>query len=531
LTEIVTKIKHATVFRDGARVTRSGKVTLETGPQKVLARGITELAQRDSFRVSGHGPASLASIDVGTYTVLREAGSDVKPILDEIERLEKERQSILDEMELHKTRLANVGQMMTQFAGTFGMVFAAGEGQVSQLGEIDKSYAKIQNDSQTKLRELTEKLREVDDKLAVARRNLGAIQAERTSETFYEVQVNLDVREKSEVELGITYQVAGASWVPKYDVDLRAGIAKLRRMAVIGNRTREPWEKVTLVVSTASARPVSAVEPTPFVVREYIPVPEARPPPGRPTIGGGMPMKLEKARPMAMAPAEAPSPPPPPKPAMVVELATASETSSGISVYELPKPMTIPFDDDSHPVTLVEEDLETRTVHYWYTDAMAEVVAQDEVTNGENVLLAGTMKVYSEGDYIGETSIPLVAPREKFKLGARVAYDVKAKKKLVEREVEKAGLTRGKLRRFYAYRLEIENFSKRPIQIKVVDRVPHSLNPAIEVKMDSQKLGLEKFELGVMEWLRSIEPSKKDVTEYSFEVFWEKGITISPPLP
>ncbi|MHA2069509.1 MAG: DUF4139 domain-containing protein, partial [Candidatus Thorarchaeota archaeon] len=239
-------------------------------------------------------------------------------------------------------------------------------------------------------------------------------------------------------------------------------------------------------------------------------------------------MKKEKAM-APPAPAAMPVPTPPPE--IVEEFAEASEAASGISVYELTKPATIPFDNDQHPVTLIEEEFESMTLHYWYTDGMAEVVAQDEITNGDTVLLPGKAKVYAEGDYIGESTISLMSPREKFKIGTRTAYDVKAAKKLVEREIEKAGITRGKLRRAYSYRLEIESYSKRPIKMEVFDRVPHSNTTSIEVKIDWEKLNAKKHKLGVIEWFIELEPKEKKNIAYSYSVEWERGLTINPPLP
>ncbi|MHA2303647.1 MAG: DUF4140 domain-containing protein, partial [Candidatus Thorarchaeota archaeon] len=64
MTEIKTRIQRVIVFRDGARVSRMGKVKLDAGSKKVLVRGITSYAQEDSFRVKGKGPAALSTIDV-----------------------------------------------------------------------------------------------------------------------------------------------------------------------------------------------------------------------------------------------------------------------------------------------------------------------------------------------------------------------------------------------------------------------------------------------------------------------------------
>jgi uncharacterized protein (TIGR02231 family) len=334
----------------------------------------------------------------------------------------------------------------------------------------------------------------------------------------------LEVSSAASVELDVTYQTGGAAWIPRYDVDLHPEKAKLRRLAMVTNQTQENWTDVDLTVSTATARPVEAVEGKPFFISVYVP-----------TTKGIRRDKLKKRAPRpamrAAAVAGIGAGPPAPPPEIVEEFAEAVETVSGIAVYELPKKMSIPSDNERHPVTLIEEELGSSTIHYWYAEGMAEVVAQDKVVNNDSVILPGKMKVFSEGDYIGETSIDQISPREEFKIGTRVAYDVKAEKKLVEREMEKAGMLRGKLRRAYKYRLEIQSFSKRTVYIEVLDRVPHSVSEQIDVKIDWEKLAVEKQNLGVIEWHRVLESNEKKNIEYDYEVVWEKDVTISPPLP
>jgi uncharacterized protein (TIGR02231 family) len=293
---------------------------------------------------------------------------------------------------------------------------------------------------------------------------------------------------------------------------------------MVSNRTQEDWTDIDLVISTAASRPVEAVEGKPFFINAYDPASIQRDY-GK---GGGIERAAKPSPAMSVAGMMAPPAPPP---EIEEEFAEAVETVSGIAVYELPKKMSIPSDNEEHPVTLIEEELESSTIHYWYAEGMAEVVAQDRVMNNDNVILPGRVKVFSNGDYIGETSVIQISPREEFKIGTRLAYDVKAEKKLVEREMEKAGVLRGKLRRSYSYRLEIQNFSKRKIEMEIFDRVPHSLNTQIEVKIDWEKLATKSHQLGVIEWHRALEPNEKTSVEYNYEVIWEKDVTISPPLP
>jgi len=526
LTEVKTEITNVTIFRDGARVTRTGKVTLAKGPQKAEIYGITEYASADSFRVKGKGPAKLSSIDIQTTTEVFEPSDDVKPLHDELEKLQKKLEEIQDDLDFHNGRLVNLNSMVSEFSNYYGQVYAANEGEIGQLTEMDKTASKMYLNTKKAIHILEDEREEITKQIEVIRHNLNKIGAKRRTESFNNVEVSLELSEDSEVEIEVTYQVYNARWNPIYDVDLLPGKAKLRRMALLYNQTKEDWNNVDLIVSTATARPVTAIEATPYYIGVYDPSMErARRRDSRKMKKEGRPMP--KSAPMAMKSMAPPAPPP----EMIEEFAEATETVSGIAVYELPKKVTIPSDNEKHPITLIEEELKSDTIHYWYAEGMSEVVAQDKVTNGGNVILPCKVKVYAEGDYIGETSISQVSPREEFKLGTRTAYDVKAEKKLAHREVEKAGITRGKLRRSYKYRLEIQSFSKRPVEIDVFDRVPHSESTSIEVKAEWEKFGVKKQHLGILEWHKSIQPDEKTIIEYEYEVSWEKGITVHPPLP
>ncbi len=524
MTNLQTKIAGVTVFRDAARVTRTGKIKLEPGPHKVMVTGITNYAQADSFRVKGRGPAKLSSIDVRSATEVYEPSADIKPLYNELKELEEKRIDIQDEIEFQQTKLIQVNNMVTEFTNHFGMVYAANEGDIKDLSEMDKKSTKLADDTQQEIRKLNEELEDLNNRMQVLRDNIGRIKSERRTVSTYIVEVSLEVSSASDIELELMYQTQGASWTPRYDVDLLPARAKLRRLAMVSNRTEEEWSDIDLTISTAIARPVEAIEGRPFFITAYDPATEER--------SFAKTAKMDRRPKPSMAPAGLGAfPPPAPPPEIEEEFAEAIETVSGIAVYELPKKMTIPSDYEQHPVTLIEEELGSSTIHYWYAEGMAEVVAQDKVLNNDNVILPGKTKVFSEGDYIGETSIGQISPREEFKIGTRVAYDVKAEKKLVEREMEKAGVLRGKLRRSYRYRLEIQNFSRRKLEIEVLDRVPHSLSTEIEVKIDWEKLSAKKHELGVVEWHRVVEPNEKKSIEYDYEVLWEKGVTISPPLP
>ncbi|TFF91937.1 DUF4139 domain-containing protein, partial [Candidatus Thorarchaeota archaeon] len=108
---------------------------------------------------------------------------------------------------------------------------------------------------------------------------------------------------------------------------------------------------------------------------------------------------------------------------------------------------------------------------------------------------------------------------------------VKAEKKLVLKDTDKAGLMRGKNKREYKYQLELSSFAKEAVEIRVVDTIPHSYSEKIVVELKPPSTPYKKMELGVIEWELKIPAGEKTTITYDFEVEWEKDVIIRPGLP
>ncbi|MCF2136546.1 MAG: mucoidy inhibitor MuiA family protein [Candidatus Thorarchaeota archaeon] len=507
MVKLDTTIRRVTLLRNGARVTRVGKISLPAGSQTIIVKEITQFAETDSFRISGKGPAVLTSIDVEQDRVILEPDPKVNPLKKKLESLQKKKKELEDEIDLLKVKMGGIETTVDEFITTVGTTLSAGDGS-HQLVEFydtsDNAYAVLQE----QLRTHEEELEDLNTEIETVKQNLEELMDEDKSISVYNVSIQLTMKEQAEVEIALEYQVYNASWEPTYDIDLSEKQAHIKRLAMVSNQTMEDWEDIQLIISTASTAPVEVIQPSPLIVSEEV---STRGEERDKTSGGRIGYSG------AFAP---------------VAMETGRETYAGVAIYELPQKFTIPSDIREHPVLLVEEDMDSKTLHYWYADEMPEVVARNEITNGDLVLLEGRARVFRKGEYIGESYIPMVAPRETMKLGTRAAHDVRAEKKMLKREVEKAGITRGKARREYQYELKIENFSDDEIEIEIVDRIPHSTAGEIEVKLEKEdELGLEEFRLGIMRWKKKIAPKQKKIITYEFEVVWKRDITIEPPLP
>ncbi len=150
--------------------------------------------------------------------------------------------------------------------------------------------------------------------------------------------------------------------------------------------------------------------------------------------------------------------------------------------------------------------------------------------NGDLLLLAGNVKIYYLEEFLGETNISVVAPKEKFKLGTRVSYDLKIDKKLIDRSKAKK-VVKGRLKNNYEYKINIKNLNKATDELTIYDKIPHSSSENIKVEIEEIKPEPDKKQLGVLKWKFNLENVEEKIIHYKYYVEYKKGINITPSLP
>lgn len=517
-----SEIDSVTVFRDGARVTRIANLPLESGTHILRFEVLTPYIDTNSVRVRGKGKGALSNINV--YPLWRELQpeGDLVALLTRKEELENQSKEIQEEIQFYENRVKQFSTLVDSFVSTFPQFYSAGESTINTLTDLDSLTSEKILELKKTIRDKSKKLKEVNEEMQIVINNIQKYSKTKT-EQVYVVEVTLEAAQRSEFTLEVTYQTGGASWTPIYDVNIEDGKAIIRTNAAIRNRTREDWNNIQLTVSTATSKPAVVVEPKPYYIDVYVPQPvekkdlaraAGRPPP--------VPAHYEEGAKMEVQAKEVGA-----EPELVESFATPEVALSGIQIYNVPGRVSIPADNSDHPIVLTENTFSSERFYYWYNETGGEVIALDEITNGEGVLLPGRVKVFASGDYMGESSIGLISPGEKFRLGARFTYEVKVEKKLVAREAEKAGLTKGKLRNEYKYQIKLNNYSSDKAKIELVDRIPHSLSPEIEVKINSVKPQPDKQELGILRWKLELRPKEEMEVSYEYSVEWNKNYTVT----
>jgi len=529
LQEIATKITAVTLYRDGARIERTGSITLQPGAQKVRVPNLTRYLDKESVRVSGRGYASIVSFDTVDATVQVSGYEKLDTLAKRKEDLEKQKSQIQRELARLSARSNFFAQVLDKSAGEFSRWIPAGECEVdrvttlesqvtTQLDQLDKTQTKIQ-----------EKLENLDKELAIVNREIDKLRREAQQyEVTNTIIVNVEAHKPGKCEFRITYFVARAAWAPTYDFDLAEDKATVTMFTVVRNNTREDWQSVQLTVSTATNRPATIVEPSPYLLHEYVPpqpvAMKARA--ARSAAASGYAKDEIMAQEAMMEEKEMA----PPAPAMGESEAAVQEIG-GVLVFVLPDPVSVPADGEPHAFRTKSVELDATRKFFWNAVDFAEIIEVTTIENGDTVLLPGRARIYSSDEYLGETVLKLVAPNEKVDLGTRFTYDLKGEKKLVAKGAEKTGLTRGSVARDYAYELTVKNFRKKPSSIKVMDRIPHS--DSEKIKVENRRFSPKPTEdkLGVLTWELDVPASGETKIAYSFQIDYPRDITITPPPP
>ena len=211
---------------------------------------------------------------------------------------------------------------------------------------------------------------------------------------------------------------------------------------------------------------------------------------------------------------------------------TYAEVSENIGVqsFKIPEKIVLPSDKNPHPVNLTIEELDTEKRYFWSSSAPENVIIRDTLINGDLLLLAGKVKIYYMEEFLGETEISVIAPKEKFKLGTRVSYDLKIDKKLIDRSKDKKAI-KGRLKNNYQYKISIKNLNEATEDLTIYDKIPHSSSENIKVEVIEIVPEPDKKQLGILKWKFNLKGLNEKTINYKYVIEYKKGIQITPQLP
>lgn len=538
--DIEAPISSVTVFTDRAQITRRARVPLTDGAQELTIAGLPAGLDENSLRAGGSGATAVKILGVENHNRPLEKAShlEARTVQSELDDVLTEGAALKKRSELLERREKTVRELADNAAKRFAYGIANGLTSLESAGQlldfVDEQTRQI-NEQRLALR--SDERANAEKQMMLQRRLEQFKNSRNLSEHC--VTVALESAGGGEFDLEINYTVRGANWMPLYDARVQLtppstpngvleGTLELTYMAKITQQTGEDWNDVTLTLSTA--QPSLGTLP-PKLEPVYIDIPRPVMPPMMAAPAAGRAIKKASfARaadvPDLMEMDEDMAPPQAPPVAAIHE--TAKVESSGATVtFELPRRYSVPTDGQAHRGTIAHYEFPVRLDYQAVPRRAALAYLRATVTNTSGLsLLAGQANVFRDGAFTGAAALEAIAPGQEFKLFLGPDEQVRAKRELVRREVDKNFM--GNVRRQnYGFKIEVENLKPHRVELTLLDQVPVSRHEQIKVKPRFNDPEPETDDLGLLTWKLNLPANTKRELHSDYVVECPRDMTIA----
>ncbi len=516
---VETPIGAVTVFRDGARIVRTGMVSAGAGASRLVITGLPASADPASVRVAVRGQ-DVVLLDI---EVARRYGAD--PVREEAARLRADVETRRDKVQaLDDADTAE--QAALGFAGYLSEAAAGALARAVSFGrvghdELDLMAAHLSASTVAALgrrREIAARRRVAHRELQAAEQRVADAERRSSPAEFIEVAAMVEASAATQAEIDLSYHVSGVSWRPLYDLGLTGEVLTVSYLAEVTQRTGEDWPAVELVVSTTRrGQHQTLPELQPWYVSRARPV---------------VPMRPMAAAPAQVMLARAESAPAPPQagggqaPAVPLT-AEVGESGAGL-VYRIPRPLAIPADGSPHKTMIARLDLDAVLDHLAVPVLAAEAYLRATVTNSSALLLLpGPARVFHDGQFVGETSLETVAAGEEFELQLGVDDQIRVERELRRRSTSKAVLG-GSRTIDIGYEITVRNHRSGKARISVHDHIPVSSDGDIKVRLrETIPAPAEQSDLGELTWEVRLDSGQSATIRHRFTIEHPAQVTIA----
>jgi uncharacterized protein (TIGR02231 family) len=506
---VSSQVDSVVVYPHQVLVVRNASVTV-SGSGELVFPNLPGALDDNSVRIKAPG------IRVGEVQVRRgylaEPTPEVKRRLARVQELEDEFKGLEDEGAVLKAKEEFLNSVKLGAPEIISKELQQGKVAIESwrgaLTFVGDELAKVKA-RQVKLGREREELQK---QVEAARREYNDAKA--AVENRKEVRFNF-AADAGTYELRLSYVIANAaSWSPYYELRANPGQGKVdvSYFAKLTQRSGEDWEDVKVVLSTTTpVLGVTAPEPNPWFLSLLEPERpaykrmEAMPAPGgRFDDIAGMQAGIMAEKAEEIQPVE-----------------------TGISLqYAIPGRVSLKSGEQAKKLGLKQIALPAEFEYYALPRSRQQAYLTGKLANTSDfVFLAGDGNTYVGDEYTGSTWLPNTAPQESTLLSFGIDERVKVKRELVKSFKSKGGLLSKTEKQSFVYRTTVENYTQKPVAIKVVEQVPVSQQGEIKVtvtKVEPKFLEEDKAK-GTYTWKPTVETRGKFTIDFEFTVEYPAG--------
>lgn len=526
-----SRIDAVSVYRSGARITRTAHVELSGGPARVVLEGLPLELDDDSIRVEGKGTAKarVFGVTVEQITAEQAVAAEARAAEERLERLQDDDRAEEDRVAAAKARIELVRSLRSTYSEERAKNLAVRGVTPKEWGDLAAYVAGELHHATQEVRKAEVARRELGRRIAHARAELEKVQAKRGT-TTKAVTIEVEAERAGPLDLAVSYAVASAGWTPVWDARLAAetGAVELAFFGQVWQRTGEDWSEVGLTVSTAQpARGLYVPKLDPRYLTRYEPP---------------RPMPMKAARLMAPAPAAAApmaersrvahDEPEEDVAEQKLEEPVASLEEGLLSAsFRTPRRESVDGSGQARKVALARFPLKASVVRTAAPRVEAAAFLTAKAVNETGIpLLPGTVGVYLGDEFVGRTQLAATPAGGELELAFGADERVEIDRKVLERRHESAGLlTKDEVYR-YRVRISAKNRYQAPVALKLLDLVPVSRDEKIEVKLlegTTPATREDPERPGVRAWELALGAREEKVVELRYEVRYPRGFPIA----
>jgi uncharacterized protein (TIGR02231 family) len=537
---IEAPITGVTVFTDGARIQRTGTVSVTPGRQTVLVSGLPASLDPASVRVTARGAGlALLNVEVRHGYAADPLREQVARLRAEVERCRDAVQALDDEDAAEQARLDFLGHLSGAAATALARAVSFGRAGHDDLTGMAGHLSADTAQALGRRRDIGARRRAARRELEAAERRLGEAEQRAGQPTaFSEVAATLEAAASGgatseaavPAEVEVSYHVGGASWRPLYDLTLDGERLAVSYLAEVTQQTGEDWPAVELVLSTTRrGRHQVLPELDPWYVRRALPPAPPRAVRARAamtaTSGGPVPPPM---LPPQMAPPGGPMEVTMAEAAMLsAEPVDAAEAWAGVE-YRVQRPLAVPADGGPQKTSIARFDLDAALDHLTVPVLAPEAYLRATAVNTSSLLLLpGPARVFHGTQFTGETTLETVAAGEELELQLGVDDQIRVERQLRRRSTGKAVI--GGTRTIdIGYEITVENHRQGRTRITVKDHVPVSADGDIKVRLrEASPAPAGQTDLGELTWELPLDAGKAAAIRYRFTVEHPAQVTVT----
>ncbi len=488
------------VFPDRAQVTRVTTITCGARVP-IVFDNIPPAAGSDSFRARVEG-GSVDGLRAELLTREKEFSGSAEALVAQREAYQREAAALGDQL----NRATSQQQLATQFNTLATQQIAkelaaerpdlkAWQLALESAATTGAQGAKLKAETNGKLAELRRKMAEVELKLEGLR-----LAGEKRS---YRVEVLASCPAGQTTEVALTYLVGGASWTPAYEAraDEANAAVDLSTWATVAQSTGEPWSQVTLTLSTA----VPSQNATPPELKKLLVQGYEKPPEKKVLV------RRDEYVEHAVADGTTPT-----------SQSAPTARDQGLSVQlAIPEKALVPGDSTAVRLfvgkTRLKAAFEVRALPKRFPVAFRVAELSNQAPWP---LLPGRLDAFRTTGLISRYELERVAQGARFTLTFGVDESVRVKRTVLEELKRDTGLFNDKKRFTYAYRFELANYGKAPVEVGLSDHLPVSELTDISVSVSDKTTPGYTVDPadGIAKWKVSLKPGDKRVVDFAFRV-------------